>query len=175
MPPTTVRDNREVDHLPINHPLRSFWRVLAFFTGAYILVFGIVGYISASDAGLDWFAQDNLPSALWLKANPAFSLMSIIMGAIVVLATLIGRNVDRYVNFVLGTVQLLVGIVMLGLQRTDLNYLGFGVATCIASFILGMILITAALYGRVGSVAEADAEEIRRHNMTSNDDDGVLA
>ena len=148
--------------------------MLAFFAGVYVLVFGIVGFVKATDLGLGWFDQSGLPTALWLKANPAFALLSIIVGAVVVVATVIGRNVDRYVDLAGGVVFVLAGIAMLALLRTDLNYLGFTMATCVASFILGMVMATAGLYGRVGSRRSAADEEDRRHrvigdNQTADD------
>ena len=148
-----------MDHLPINHPLRPLWRGLAFLAGVYILVFGILGFINARDAGLDWFAQEGLPSVLFLKANPAFSLLSIVVGAVVVIGAVVGRNVDRWINLLAGVVFLLAGMAMLLLLRTDINFLGFTVSACVASFILGLIMFTAGLYGRVGSVAAAQREE----------------
>lgn len=158
-----------MDHLPINHRLRPFWRVLAFLTGVYILVFGIVGFIQATSEKLGWFAQSGQPTVLFLKANPAFALLSIIVGAIVVLATFIGRNVDRIVNLVAGTIFILASMGMLALLRTDLNYLGFTVATCVISAILGLIMATSGLYGRVGSRSSEKAETTRRHGVIDPD------
>lgn len=157
-----------MDHLPINHQLRPLWRVLAFLAGVYILVFGIIGFIQSRDAGLDWFAQTGQPTVMWLKANPAFSVMSIVVGAIVVLGALIGRNIDRWINLLAGALFLLAGMAMMALLRTDLNFLGFTMSACIASFILGFIMFTAGLYGRVGTPAEHDAEEARRHRVVGS-------
>lgn len=162
-----------MDHLPINHPLRPLWRGLAFLAGVYILVFGVLGFIQAQNAGLDWFAQAGLPSVMFLKANPAFSLMSIIVGAIVVVGSLIGRNIDRWINLLAGTVFLLAGMGMMLLLRTDVNFFGFTMSACIASFILGLVMLTAGLYGRVGTVTEAQREEDRRHRHVG-DNSGLV-
>ncbi len=139
--------------------MRPFWRTLAFFTGVFVLVFGIIGFVKSTGAGLEWFAQDDLPTAIFMQANPAFSLLSIVVGAIVTLAIVIGRNVDRWVNMTAAVVFLLVGMGMLAVLRTDLNYFGYTVATCITSFVVGTVLGTAGLYGKVGSKAEEEAEE----------------
>ncbi|WP_041624550.1 DUF4383 domain-containing protein [Stackebrandtia nassauensis] len=159
-----------MDHLPINHHLRPLYRVLAFLTGVYILVFGILGYVKSK--GLETFAQPNdadLPRVLWLDANPAFSILSIVVGAVVVLAVIVGRNVDFYVNLLAGSVFLLASMAMMALLHTDLNYLGFTMATCIASMILGLIMFTAGLYGRVGSSEREAAAEAHRHGQTVTD------
>lgn len=152
-----------MEHLPINHRLRPLWRALAFLTGAYVLVYGVVGFIQTRDAGLETFAQSNLPTVLGLQTNPGFALLSIVVGAGVVAAVLIGRNVDFYVNLAAGCVFLLAGMAMLGLLHTDMNYLGFTVATCNVSFVVGLVLLTSGLYGRVGSQEAAVAEEKHRH------------
>ncbi|HEY1174704.1 MAG TPA: DUF4383 domain-containing protein [Phytomonospora sp.] len=158
-----------MDHLPINHRLRPLWRGLAFLTGVYILVFGILGFIESRDEGLAWTAQEGLPWVLGLRANPAFSALSIAVGAIVVVGALIGRNIDRWINLIAGAVFLLASMFMLLLLRTDLNFLGFGVSTCVVSAILGLILFTAGLYGRVGSVEREAAEEARRHRTVGRE------
>ncbi|MGH8879317.1 MAG: DUF4383 domain-containing protein, partial [Stackebrandtia sp.] len=155
-----------MDHLPINHHLRPLYRVLAFLTGVYILVFGILGFIKSR--GLQTFAQpgdSDLPRALWLDANPAFSILSIVVGALVVLAVIVGRNVDMWVNLIAGGVFLLAGMAMMALLHTELNYLGFTMATCVASFILGLVMFTAGLYGRVGSAEREAAADVHRHGQ----------
>jgi hypothetical protein len=35
--------------------------------------------------------------------------------------------------------------------------------TCIVSFVIGMVLLTAGLYGKVGTAREAAAEDVFRH------------
>ena len=40
---------------------------------------------------------------------------------------------------------------MMTLLQTDLNLLGFTMATCIVSFVIGLVLLTAGLYGKTGS------------------------
>ncbi|MEV0646782.1 DUF4383 domain-containing protein [Phytomonospora sp. NPDC050363] len=158
-----------MDHLPINHRLRPLWRGLAFLTGVYILVFGILGFIKTRDLDLAWTAQEGLPWVLGLRANPAFSTLSIAVGAVVIIGALIGRNIDRWINLIAGAVFMLASMLMLLLLRTDLNYLGFGVSTCVVSAILGLIMFTAGLYGRVGSVQMETAEEARRHRTVGRE------
>ncbi|WP_414715062.1 DUF4383 domain-containing protein [Stackebrandtia sp.] len=122
-----------------------------------------MGFIQSK--GLETFAQPRdtkLPVVLGLHANPGFSILSIVVGAIVVLACVIGRNVDRWVNLIAGAVFILAGMIGLVLMRTDLNFFGDTMATVIVSFVLGLIMFTAGLYGRVGSVEQEAAEAHRR-------------
>src|SRR6266545_4114447 len=131
-----MRENRRMLHTPVNHHLRPLYRTLAGLAGVYVLLFGIIGLVQTR--GLDFFAQHDLPWVLGLRTNPAFSILSI--GA---------------------------GLVMLVLQRTDANFLGFSVSNCVASFILGIITGTAGLYGKVGSVETESAEESFRHGSAA--------
>ena len=65
-------------HIPINHPLQPFYRVLAGLIGLYLVVFGTVGVIKTR--GLPLFEQDGLPWVLGLRANLAFAILSIVVG-----------------------------------------------------------------------------------------------
>jgi len=148
-------------HIPVNHRLRGFYRVLAGLSGLYVLVFGVVGF--AKTAVMYAFAQDDLPEVLGLKTNRAFARLSIVMGATVLAGAIIGRNVDHLINLVASVVFLVAGMAMLALLHTNLNVFGFEVSTCVVSFIIGMVLATAGLYGKVGSTEQAVYEEGFRH------------
>jgi len=147
-------------HLPVNHRYRAAYRFLAGLTGAYVLVFGIVGAVVSGGHGL--FARGHLV-ALGLHTNLAFSVLSILVGAAVVVATLLGRNVDHYLDVFGGLAFLIAGMAMLILLRTSLNFLNFTVATCVVSFLIGLVLFTAGLYGRTGSAAQVREVERHRH------------
>jgi hypothetical protein len=139
-------------HLPINHPLQPFYRLLAGLTGAYVLAFGIVGVIRTG--GRPFFAQDDLPYVLGLHANRAFAIVSIVVGAGLVASVLIGGRVHRWVSLGASLVFLIAGLVMLVLERTDANFLGFTPITSVVSFIIGLVLLIAGLYGKVGSMLD---------------------
>ena len=139
-------------HLPINHPLRGLYRSLGALAGLYVLVFGIVGFTQTRGTAL--FAQAHLPWVLGLRTNLAFALLSILGGLILLFGVLVGRNLSFLVSLGGGVVFMVVGMLMLGLLRTDANFLGFTVTTCIVSFILGSIIFTAGLYGRTGVPGE---------------------
>ncbi|HYN92475.1 MAG TPA: DUF4383 domain-containing protein [Pilimelia sp.] len=144
-----------MSHTPTNHPLRPLYRVLAGLTGLYVLAFGIVGVIEA--AGTDLFGNPSV-HALGLRTNMAFAILSVITGVVVLGVTVIGRNMDYLVNQWAGYGFLGVGLIMLALLQTDLNILNFSIATCIVSFVIGLLLLTAALYSKVGSDDDVAAE-----------------
>jgi hypothetical protein len=149
-----------MSHFPKNHPLRPLYRVLGFAAGAYCLVFGILGVATVSGA---LFARGH-DRVLGLQINLAFAVASIVVGAIIVVTAVIGRNVDRGVNLILGPLFLVVGLAMMGLMQTGANFLDFGMSTCIVSFVIGLVLLAGAFYGETASPEQARAEEAFRRS-----------
>src|SRR5882757_3011344 len=135
-------------HFPINHPLRPVYRVLAALAGLYVVVFGIVGLNHSTGTGL--FGREHT-YALGLRTNMAFSILSIAVGVLVFAGALYGRKIDQFVNLAAGTVFLLAGLVMLSVMQTGANLLNFTVATCVVSFLIGLVLLAAGLYGNVAA------------------------
>src|SRR5690242_12911462 len=97
-------------HFPVNHPLRPMYRTLSFLAGAAVTAFGIVGLVETS--GQELTAAGDA-TALGLKTNPLLSYLSIGAGVVVILATLLGRNVDRLVYLWVGAGYLIVGTAMM--------------------------------------------------------------
>jgi hypothetical protein len=135
-----------MSHLPVDHPLRGLYRGLAFITGVGLVAFGAVGYAQTTD--LSFFDQQG-ERVFGLTTNPAFALLSLVVGLGVLISAFIGRNLDVAVNTVGGAVFLLSGLVMLCVLRTNINFLAFSVTNVNVSFIIGLILLTGGLYGRV--------------------------
>lgn len=152
--------NRDVAHLPINHPLRGLYRALAALVALYVLAFGAVGLTKTS--GTDFFGHPHA-YALGLRTNMAFSVLSIVVGAVVLASLVYGRNLDHYVTTAAGVVFLLAGLVMLALVRTSANFLNTTVAATIVSDLLGTTLLTCGLYSRVGRSHEAEEHQADRH------------
>jgi Domain of unknown function (DUF4383) len=148
-------------HLPINHRLGGFYRFLSGVAGLYVLLFGIVG--AAKTWGDPLFERGDT-TALGLRTNLAFSLLSIVVGALVVVGAFVGRNVDHFVNYFGGMVFWVSGLFNLAFMRTDANLLNFNVSTCVVSFILGTTLMLSGLYGKRGTTEQAQEEDAFRHS-----------
>ena len=146
-------------HNPVNHPARPIYRAIGGLTGVYLVLFGVLGIVETS--GGEFFAQDDT-LVLGQGTNLGNSLLSAVLGAIILVATLIGRNVDTAVNKLLGYVLMAFGLANLAVLRTDANYLNFSVATAIVLMIIGQVLLLAGMYGKVGSDEEAKAFESAR-------------
>jgi hypothetical protein len=141
-------------HNPVNHPAQPVYRAIAGLTGLYLVIFGVIGVTTTSGGQL--FAQ-NHTVVLGQGANLGYSLISAVLGVIILIATAIGRNVDASVNKWFGYGFMVLGLAALATLPTNANYLNFTIATCIVAMVIGLILLAAGLYGRVGSEREAKA------------------
>lgn len=152
-------------HLPVNHPARPMLRLLAGAIGCFILAFGILGLVQTW--GLPFFDRgDNW--ALGLRTNPAFSALSVLAGAVLLGGAVYGRNIDHLINLGGGVLFLLSGLFMMTLLHTEANLLNFSMTNCTVSFLIGMALLWAGLYGRTGPPELAEAEEeLRKGPQTS--------
>src|SRR6185295_15732091 len=105
------------------------YRTLAGLAGVYMLVFGIVGFSETS--GLPLFTQDEAEWALGLRTNPAFAILSIAAGAVVILANIIGRNIAHHVNQLAALVFVIAGMASLLLLQTDANFFAFSMSNVV--------------------------------------------
>ncbi len=143
-----------MSHNPVNHPARPIYRTSSGLIGVYLVVFGVLGIVESG--GGEFFAQDDT-LVLGQGTNFGYSVISIVLGLIVLAATLIGRNVDTSVNKWLGYGLMALGLAGIAVLRTDANYFDFSLATTIVLMIFGIVLLMAGMYGKVGSEEEAKA------------------
>jgi hypothetical protein len=150
-----------VAHIPVNHPARPLYRVLAALSGLYILIFGVFGVVETwgdplFDRGSHW--------ALGLRTNLAFALVSVVFGAVVLFGALYRGNLGHFMNLTAGVVFMVVGLVMLSVLQTDANFLNFSVSTVIVSLLFGLLFLATGLYDKIGPHESAEAEDAVRRN-----------
>jgi hypothetical protein len=141
-------------HNPVNHPLRPIYRALSALAGIWLVLFGIVGLIV--NAGDDFFATPG-ERVLGLGANMFASILALLTGVVILVATFIGRNLDTEVDKYLGWALLGVASYGLATARTDANFLGFSISTVIVDYVLGLILILGGLYTKTAPSSSAGA------------------
>ncbi|XVU24847.1 DUF4383 domain-containing protein [Actinoplanes sp. CA-054009] len=151
-------------HTPVNHPLRPLYRALGLLVGAYLIVFAIVGFIQTSGES---FTGDNGERVLGQGSNLLWSIISLVLGAIVLGAAVIGRNLDVVAYKYVGWALLVFGSYELAASRTDANFLGFTVSTVVVTYLAGTILITAGLYSKVAEPSKAGAPRQVREGRTA--------
>jgi hypothetical protein len=151
-------------HTPVNHPLRPLYRALSFVAGAYLVVFGVIGLIQTSGES---FTGASDVRVLGQGSNLLWSILALVLGAIVLATTAIGRNLDVEANKYLGWAILVVGSYELATSRTDANFFGFTIATVVVTYLVGLVLITAGLYLKVAPQSEAGAPRQVREGRTA--------
>ncbi|WP_326562491.1 DUF4383 domain-containing protein [Micromonospora sp. NBC_01796] len=142
-------------HNPVNHPARPIYRAIGGLTGLYLVIFGVLGLIETG--GSEAFAQDETTTVLGQGTNLGHSVLAVVLGMIVLIATGLGRNIDAAVNKWFGYLLMAVSLAGLAVIRTDANYLNFSIAGVVVTMLVGLVLLMAGMYGRVGSEDEAQA------------------
>ncbi|MEV4758097.1 DUF4383 domain-containing protein [Micromonospora sp. NPDC049559] len=148
-------------HIPVNHPARPLYRVLAALSGLYILIFGVFGIFETWDDSL--FSR-NSHWVLGLRTNLAFALVSVVFGAVVLFGALHRGNLGHFMNLTAGVVFLVVGLVMMSVLQTDANILNFSMSTVIVSLLFGLLFLATGLYDKIGPHESAEAEQAYRRN-----------
>lgn len=87
----------------------------------------------------------------------------------IIVGALLGRNIDHFINIWGGLAFMGFGVLLLALLESDANFFAFSMANVIVSFIIGVVLFTAGLYGRTGSVDMAAHEDSVRHSLVQRD------
>jgi hypothetical protein len=152
-------------HNPVNHPLRPLYRALGALAGAYLVLFGILGAIMTGGEGLFGNGEDRV---LGQETNLFWSIAAVIIGAIVLIATAMGRNADTVVDRYLGWALLVIGSYELAVIRTDANFLNFSVSTVVVTYLLGLVLIMAAYYSKVAPPEQAGEPRQARERQSQS-------
>ena len=141
-------------HTPVNHPARPIYRAIGGIVGLYFVVFGGLGVIAS--AGGDFFAQDDT-KVLGQGTNMAFSLVSVLVGVVILVGTAIGRNLDVAINQWLAYTLMVIGLAALAFLQTDANIFNFSIMTDVVVLTLSLVLLMVGMYGKVGSDDEHEA------------------
>ncbi|MFG2053713.1 DUF4383 domain-containing protein [Micromonospora sp. NPDC048930] len=143
-----------MSHTPVNHPARPIYRAIGGLVGLYFVVFGVLGIIAS--AGNDVLAQDDT-KVLGQGTNLGYSLLSVVLGAVILLGIVIGRNLDVLINQWLAYALMALGLAELAFLQTDANIFNFSIMTDIVVLVLALVLLMAGMYGKVGTDDEHEA------------------
>ncbi|MBO4164901.1 MULTISPECIES: DUF4383 domain-containing protein [Micromonospora] len=141
-------------HTPVNHPARPVYRAIGGLIGLYLVVFGALGVIAS--AGNDIFAQDDT-KVLGQGTNLGFSLLSVLFGVVILVGTVIGRNLDVAINQWLSYTLMVISLAGLAFLQTDANVVNFSILTVIVLMTLSLVLLMVGMYGKVGTDDEQEA------------------
>ncbi|WP_405656107.1 DUF4383 domain-containing protein [Streptomyces sp. RK9] len=132
------------DELPVDHRLATVYRVGAGLCGLVLLVFGCLGFADQ----LSFFDTSGERIA-GLSTNGALSLISVVVGVALIAAAVVGGNVASTVNIAVGVLFLVSGFVHLFILDRAANILDFRMSNVVFSFLMGLLIMTFGMYGRV--------------------------
>ncbi|MDH6565379.1 sterol desaturase/sphingolipid hydroxylase (fatty acid hydroxylase superfamily) [Streptomyces sp. SAI-208] len=147
------------DELPVDHRLATVYRYGAAFCGLTLLVFGALGFADE----LSPFSTDGEEIA-GMSTNGVLSLVSLVVGLALVGGAVVGGNFASTLNMVVGTLFLLSGFAHIFILDRPSNLLGFGMTNVMFSFVMGLIILTFGMYGRVSSRLPHDNPYWRRRH-----------
>jgi hypothetical protein len=159
------------EHLPVDHRLSRVYRFGAGLMGLFLVTFGILGLIDK----VGWFDTHG-DHVAGLNTNGTLSVLSIAVGLLLLVGMVIGGNFASTLNMTLGVLFILSGFGNMALLDTDSNFLAFRIPNVLFSFVVGVLLMTFGMYGRVGSALPHDSPYWRaRHPAQAERDDRVRA
>ncbi|MEU2731715.1 DUF4383 domain-containing protein [Streptomyces griseoviridis] len=147
------------DELPVDHGLSTVYRYGAGLCGVVLLIFGALGFADE----LSPFSTDG-HRLVGMSTNGVLSLISVVVGLALIAGGFIGGNIASTLNMVVGTLFLLSGFVHLFILDRPANILDFGMTNVIFSFVMGLIILTFGMYGRVSSKLSHDNPYWRRRH-----------
>ncbi|MFJ3205627.1 DUF4383 domain-containing protein [Streptomyces sp. NPDC086989] len=132
------------DEMPVDHRLSRVYRLGAALCGLLLLVFGCLGFAD-SLSSFDTAGQH----IAGMSTNGLLSTISVLFGLLLFVAALIGGNLASSVNIGVGVLFVLSGFVHLFLLGRPANILDFGMTNVVFSFVMGLLIMTFGMYGRV--------------------------
>jgi hypothetical protein len=120
--------------------------------GAFLLVFGIIGL-----AGRLGFFSTEGQRILGLSSNGLLSVISIVVGLVLLGAAFLGPRAASTVMIVVGCLFLLSALVNLAVLSTSYNFLAFEMRNVIFSICVGLLLLVLGAYGRFTGNLPADS------------------
>jgi peptidoglycan/LPS O-acetylase OafA/YrhL len=139
-----------IGHLPLNHSLRGLYRTIIAVGGLLLVLYGIL-WIVANGSPIGGDGE----SVLGLRGNGTFGSLSLLMGVVLVVAAVLGRNLDHWAGFVVALLSMAIGVLGLALIRTTPEPFALSAATCVALLSVGAVLMCASSYVGTGSEDEA--------------------
>jgi Domain of unknown function (DUF4383) len=144
---------------PSHGPLDAVHRVGAVLFALGLWVFGILGLVNR----LDPFTTNGTP-VLGLSSNGLLSVISLIVGAILIAAAMRGGRTASTVTVVVGVAFILSGLANVLVLDTPLNLLAFRMPNVIFSLIAGALLLFLGAYGRyTGGLPDDNPYHAERH------------
>lgn len=132
------------EHLPADHRLGQVYRWGSILSAVVLLVFGIMGLLDS----IPFFSTTGR-HVMGLSSNGLLSVASIVVAVFLLVAARRGGTFASTANMIMGIVFILAGLLGLAVMDTGANFLAFGLPNVFFSFVVGLIMMTFGMYGRV--------------------------
>ncbi|MGW1590035.1 DUF4383 domain-containing protein [Streptomyces sp. NPDC002386] len=147
------------DEWPVDHRLATVYRYGAGICGGVLLLFGCLGFADE----LTPFGTDGTRIA-GMSTNGLLSLISVFFGLLLIGGAVVGGNFASTLNMAVGALFLVSGFVHIFVLDRSANILDFGMTNVIFTFVMGLLIITFGMYGRVtGGLPHDNPYWRRRH------------
>lgn len=145
-------------------------RVSAVVLGVVLWVFGILGLVNR----IPMFSITG-GRVLGLASNGLLSVISLVVGAVLIGAAVRGGRTASTVTVVVGAAFLLSGVANVLVLETPLNVLAFGMSNVIFSLIVGAVLLLMGAYGRfTGGLSSSNPYRQERHDADDEEQEVPL-
>ncbi|GAA2800003.1 DUF4383 domain-containing protein [Saccharopolyspora taberi] len=131
-------------YLPPEHPLSKIYRIGAAIFGAGLLCFGVLGLANQLP-----FLSTEGAVIFGLSSNGLLSVISILVGLVLIGAAVWGGAVASTTTAVVGILFFVSGLANLAVLETSWNLLAFRLSNVVFSLVAGMLLAFLGFYGRV--------------------------
>ena len=132
------------EQLPADHRLGQVYRWGSILSAVVLLVFGLMGLLD----DIPFFSTRG-QHVMGMSSNGLLSVASIAVAALLLVAARVGGSFASTANMVMGVVFVLAGLLGLAVMDTKANFLAFGLPNVFFSFVVGLIMMTFGMYGRV--------------------------
>ncbi|MGW5330381.1 DUF4383 domain-containing protein [Streptomyces sp. NPDC004014] len=147
------------DEWPVDHRLATVYRYGAGLCGGVLLLFGCLGFADE----LSPFGTDGTRIA-GMSTNGLLSLISVLFGLLLIGGAVVGGNFASTLNMAVGTLFLISGFGHVFILDRSANILDFGMSNVIFTFVMGLLILTFGMYGRVtGGLSHDNPYWRRRH------------
>lgn len=119
--------------------------------------FGALGLVNR----LSWFDTSG-PLVLGLSSNRLLSVISLVVGAVLIVAAWRGGRTASTTSVTIGALFLLSGVLNSVLVNTEFNPLGFRMPNVVFSLVAGLLLLVLGAYGRFTGRLPDDSPYRRR-------------
>ena len=132
------------ENLPADHRLRQVYRWGSILSAVVLLVFGAMGLLD----DIPFFGTRG-QHVMGMSSNGLLSVASIVVAVFLLVAARVGGSLASTANMVMGGVFIVAGLLGLAVMDTTANFLAFGLPNVFFSFVVGLIMMTFGMYGRV--------------------------